>query len=102
MEFDYSKVADYCSEINSISKNMQRYLDNIKKSIKSVNSNWSGSAANKFMSKSSKLSLEFEKYQTELNACILFMKKSSSNYKNVDKNIKKVIDGALSSSTFFK
>ena len=27
MEFDYSKVADYCNEINSISKNMQRYLD---------------------------------------------------------------------------
>lgn len=102
MKYDYSKIAEYCIELKKINNNMKKYLGNVKKEIKTVNSNWTGSAADKYISKINKLSLEFTKFSKELELCVLYLQKCSSNYEKVDKEIKKNISKTLATSKFFR
>lgn len=98
MKLEYDKVAELCLQMNSINTNMKTCLDNIKNALNSSSNNWSGKASESFLKNITDLSSTFDEFSEELNACILYMKKCSSNYEQVDEQ---VINGILSQSKFF-
>ena len=83
MKYDYTKIENYCNEIEKISIDMQKQLDEIKSIINTVGSNWTGEASDNYLSKFNKISLNFDDFYNELNACKSFLLKSSDRIFNI-------------------
>lgn len=101
MNQDYNKVREYCVQMNSVNNDMQKSLENIKLTINMIKNNWSGNVAEDFLQRFTNLSANFYEFSNELNACIQYMKKCSSNYEEIDNEVKKNIESLLATSKFF-
>lgn len=101
MKFSYSKVEELCNQLKSINVDMQKRLDEIKNQISTVNSNWTGIAAEFYLEKSKRLTDKFAEFFNELNACTLYMQKCSDNYETLEKQIQQQINDELKNSKIF-
>lgn len=101
MKLDYGKIEEYVLQLKTINNNMTKELDTIKSCITSINSNWTGSAADNYVSKLSKMSNVFSDFSRELNACALYLQKCSDRYEELDQSIKQEIQDGLINSKIF-
>ena len=101
MKYSYSKIENLCSQIQEIGSDIRKNFDSIQNSINTINSSWTGDAADYYVKQIKKLSFNFEEFTRELNASVLFLEKSSEEYSKLDKNIQNEITEKLKMSKFF-
>lgn len=101
MKYDYTKIEDYCNQMNNINIDMKKQFDLIQSTIDNISSSWTGSAQEYYLKQTKMISSEFDDFCKELNACIAFLKKCSDSYEQLDKRIKQDINDILKESKIF-
>lgn len=101
MKFSYDKVSDLCNNLQYVSIDIQKQLNQIESVINNIDLYWQGNASDYYTKKIKNISLNFEEFYKDINACVSYLQKCSSEYEILDKKIQKEIVERIESSRFF-
>lgn len=101
MKYDYTKIEDYCNQMNIVNIDIKKQFDIIENELKQVQSNWTGNASDYYMKQIKNFSLKLDDFYSDLNACVAFLQKCSDSYANLDKKIIGEMNDIIAQSTIF-
>lgn len=101
MKYEYSKIENYCLELEKIGSDIQKQLDEISSIFSTIDHIWTGEAAENFEKKVSKISMNFDDFYDELRACNSFLMKSSDSYEGLDVHLQQELNDIISTSNIF-